>query len=329
MKEIFKNYPQGKQRLVVNYDNSNLTYCGRWTNNGTGMQSGWLGSYVKFKVRNTSSITTNHYIEITNTTASAYTSFYIDQNPNRVGQYVLVNTGATFTGYKTQQLPIINDGQWHEIKIYSYAGLMVDQFNQTCKNTLIGITLDAGAEIAISTIGTKNIQCIGDSWMGVAVNWTRCIDNSSYNVYPVASNGIKASECDTYYDYDFNAVTNATDPNMDAVIVSYGVNDLNAGVLLAAFQISLLSVVDKIRLKQPTAKIFLLRVPNNTGASKLYGQYGTNMSAIAGLRSNVVYLDTTSLDASITWDSDTGHLSANGVLDLSIWIKAQLLLNGI
>lgn len=315
--------------LVVNYDNAALTYCGRWTSNANGKYSGWIGSYIKFKVRNTSTIKVNTYCEISNISAVSVCSFYIDQNPNRQSYYYLVTAGATFTGDRNVILPITNDGQWHEIKIYLHALTLADQIGQISKTTLKNLVLDSGGEISTSTIGTKNIQVIGDSWMGVIVNWTRCIDNSSYNVYPVSANGITAANCDTYYDLDFTGITNTTDPNMDAVIISFGVNDKNANVTTGAFQTSLLSVVDKVRLKQPTAKIFLLRVPNNTGASKLYGAYGSNMSTIAGLRSNVVYLDTTSLDTSITWDSDTGHLSANGVLDLSTWVKSQLLANGI
>jgi len=315
--------------LIVNHDDPILSWRGRWTNNGIGMQSGWLGSYVKFKVRNTATITTTHFIEISNTTASAYASFYIDGIPNRMAQTLLQGTGATYTGYKKCVFPIINDGNWHEIKIYSSAGGMSDQFNQTCKNTLVNFTMEPGAQITQSVIGTKVIQCIGDSWIGSAVNWTRRLDTASYDVHPIASNGISCANADTYYNFDFNGVTNSTDTNADAVVISYGVNDFNASITGVVFQASLLSLVDKVRAKQPTAKIFLLRVPSNIGASKAYGVYGLNMLAVAALRPNCYYMDSSGLDASITWDTDTAHLSANGVIDINSWVQTQLLANGI
>ena len=317
-------------KLIDNNNNAALTWYGRWVTNGDGKQSGWLGSYVKFKVKNTSNIRVFNTISTTDTTSDLYQSYYVDSIPNRMPQYTLYAGGAILAATtKYYDLPITNDGQWHELKIYGYAGTLARQIGQTGVVVINSFQLDAGGQIAQSTIGAKRVQVIGDSWMGASVNWTRRLDNASYDVYPIAANGITCSVANTNYNLDFTGITNTTDPNCDAVIISYGVNDFNASVTTGAFQTALLALVDKVRLKQPTAKIFLLRVPSNTVASKAYGQYGANMSTIAGLRSNVVYLDTTSLDATTTWDSDTGHLSANSVIDFESWIETQLIANGI
>jgi hypothetical protein len=72
----------------------------------------------------------------------------------------------------------------------------------------------------------------------------------------------------------------------------------------------MLSLVDKVRAKQPTAHIFLLQVPKNVNTNNDYGQYGTAMQNITALRSKVYYIPTSSLENSIEWLPDNYHLTS-------------------
>lgn len=129
------------------------------------------------------------------------------------------------------------------------------------------------------------------------------------------------------YLYDYTGILNTTDITPNAIVVSFGVNDYNAGVTVGAFQTSLLSLVDKIQAKQSGVKIFLVRIPNN--GALLYGQYLTAMNNVAGLRTNIIVGDTTSLDSQVDWMSDNAHLGGNGKVLLKDFLETTLTVNGI
>jgi lysophospholipase L1-like esterase len=151
---------------------------------------------------------------------------------------------------------------------------------------------------------------IGDSWMVADASWVKMLSNATYEVYPIANTGYQVATANTNYTFDYTAVTNTSDPTPDKVLISFGVNDFNASVTVPAFQASLLALIDKVRVRYAAVPIVLARVPNN-GVS-LYGQYSTAMSNAVGLRTGVTYIDTTSIDASMTWMPDGSHLDPSG-----------------
>lgn len=64
------------------------------------------------------------------------------------------------------------------------------------------------------------------------------------------------------------------------------------------------------------------------GASKAYGQYGTAMNNIVALRSDIIYIDTTSIESSLVW-ADAGHLEGASKKYLSDFVEPILIANGI
>lgn len=324
LNSLYKNLHNYKVR--INYDNSALNYVGRWVDHASGKQTGWLGSYIIFRAKNTSSITVNYIADIKNTTAIALVDYIPDNYYSEAYRYTDVNAGAIFNGNVNRVLPAINDGQWHIYKIHIISQY-AEYLSKNAELIFTSLELDSGAEISSYGIGNTIIQCVGDSWMASLHDWPRLMDLSTYRPYQVSSGAMKCSDGDSQYNFDFNGVTNTSDPNASAVLVSYGVSDYSASVTVGAFETSLSSLVDKIRAKQPTAKIFLIRVPNN--GSLLYGQYGTAMSNVSAAKSNCVYLNTSSLDSSLVWLADNVHLTGASKQVLADYVKTQLIANGI
>jgi len=149
------------------------------------------------------------------------------------------------------------------------------------------------------------------------------MDASLWKLHPVANTSFTMSDMDADYNYDYSGHLNTTDPSVGGIVISSGVNDFVASVTVPNFQTSLLSLIDKVQTKHPSKPIFLVRVPNN--GANLYGQYGTAMSNAAGLRTNVTYVDTSSLDATITFGaSDIYHLDDQGKILLANFVSAAL-----
>lgn len=315
-------------KQIINYDNAALYYAGRWNFDTVGMCAGWGGSQIRFRIKNTSTIKLNFFVNITNTSDLSFCSFHVDNYPQASTAYTIHTAGTTFNGNKSIEIPLINDNQWHTVYLY-FGSLSNSMWSKSARTILKTLEIDGGAEISLPNYGNKLIQFVGDSWNGSQNDYPFLINQSTYNYYQVAGGGYKASDANTMYLYDYSGILNTTDITPNAIVVSFGVNDYNAGVTVGAFQTSLLALVDKIQTKQPGVKIFLVRVPNNTGASKPYGQYETAMSNIAGLRANIIYCDTSSLDAQVDWLSDTGHLGANGKILLAIFLQTTLQANGI
>ena len=323
------NTATAKSPITIAYNDASITYLGRWTDVGTGKWSGWGPPNIIFKCRNTSYIKVNATVVDPDGTALCFANQNIDNNP-WTGTLKYFSTGAAiYSGTASATYPMINDGQWHNI-MFHVAGYNADIFNEVSKTTINSFQIDPGGEIAVWTTGAKVIQFVGDSWMGSANDWPRLMDNNAYTLYSIATGGLMCSDMDAQYNFDYAGHTNTTDVNADAVIVSFGVNDKNAGVTQAAFETSMYSLYDKIRAKQPTAKIFLVRCVKNVATGDDFGIYGTNMQNVVNNRTNCFYVNTTSLDATIEWaNGDIYHLSEKGKQTKADFVKAAVQAQGI
>lgn len=311
----------------VDYSDSRLTYLGRW-NTSTGKWSAWGGAQIVFKVQGTRYVTIIASVKDTGDVALTALAYDVDNVSANISPLIFYTTPVDiYTGAKRATIELSNTDE-HTITLKS-SQYPDDSFYQKSKITITSIEINPLGFISIWNQGAKVIQCVGDSWMGTQCDWPRLMSTTSYKLYPIANGGYDCATMNSNYNYDYSGVINTTDVNADAVIVSFGVNDFNFGITQAAFETSLYSLVDKIRAKQPTAKIFLIRVPKNIGTGNDFGKYGTNMNNVANNRSNVVYIDTTSLDATITWYSDNYHLNGTGKQTLADFVKAILISNGI
>lgn len=300
--------------VPVAYNDANLNYIGRWIDTGSGMWSGWGGSRITFKIRNTGILKFN--FTVSDTVTNDNTALVVAVDGNEVAtKYLITTTSETYIGTKYVIATIPFDGETHKIDVYMYC-LGANQFNVTNQAILNSIEVGFDAVLSPWTLGATKIQCIGDSWMTANASWTRLLDSSVYAVYQTSNTGFKCSDANTNYNNDYTGHTDTSDPTFDKVLISFGVNDYNASVTVGSFQTSLLALIDKVRIRQPDVPIILVRVPNNTGAGLNYGQYLTAMNNAAGLRTDVTVIDTTSIDVSMTWDSDNSHADSYGRLTM-------------
>lgn len=311
----------------ISSSNAAIQYLGRWVSSVNGKWSAWSGSQIVFKVKNTLYLDVVADVLDPDATAITAVSYDIDNaTPTSPVEY-WTNAAATGTGLKTVRI-IIPDNNEHTITLKT-PGHNAYTYIQTSKATIAQFGIEGRGSLYSWTQGNKIIQCVGDSWMGGQNDWPRFMSTADYKLYPIGTGGLTCANMDTQYNYNYSGDLATTDSTAAAVIVSFGVNDFNASVTTASFETSMFSLYDKIRALQPTAKIFLVRVPSNIGASKDYGQYGPNMATVVAARTNCVYVNTTSLDATITWDADTNHLDGPGKLALAAFVKTQLIANGI
>lgn len=311
----------------VPYNDDALTPLGRWQDDGKGIWSGWSGGpQIVFKVSGALHFHVVIDVENPDTEDIAHLAYNIDESPNDPEVYLYSPVGEAYTGTKMGLVTLPDMGE-HTINLH-LSGFNAEQFAGTSKMTLRYILLPTGGAITPWAQGPKYIQAVGDSWMGNTGDWPRLMDSTKWKLYPIAAGGLKASNMDTQYNYKSAGVSATDDPIMDGVVVSFGVNDFNQGITLGNFQTSLLSVVDKIRAKQATAPIFLIQVPKNLGTGDDFGQYETAMENIVGLRANVSYISTRSLESTITWANDS-HLDAAGKELLANYIDAALVSAGL
>lgn len=295
--------------VSVAYNHASISYVGRWIHSGgVGMWSGWGGSRVMFKIRGTGFLRV--FYQVTDTLSNADVSTVLSVDGASGGTKItLSSTADVFTGAVSKTYAIPNDGLDHTIDLYQY-GLGSNQFSQAIGAMVTGFEVGSGATISAWTLGATVLHVIGDSWMVAEASWVKMLSNVTYEVYPISNTGYQVATANTNYLLDYTAVVNTSDPTPDKVLISFGVNDFNASVTVNAFQTSLLALIDKIRVRYAAVPIVLVRVTSN-GAS-LYGQYGTAMSNVVGLRTGVTYIDTTTIDASMTWMPDGSHLDASG-----------------
>lgn len=314
---------------IIPYNDSRLQYLGRWNDTGTGKWTAWISGQVLFKVSGTNFVEVNMDIIDTTTTAVTIINANIDNAAPTPSDIFATTAAEIFTGNRTVSIPIPDTGEHtviiHTIQSYIYA------YTGVSRMTIKELHIDNNGVLSLwPQSNSIYIQCVGDSWMGRSNDWPRLMDRLFYKLYPMGIDGFTAADSNAYYNYDYNGQLNITDPIVDVVIVSFGVNDYIAGITQASFESSLSNLVDKIRAKQPTAPIYLIRCVDNrylTPSSNNYGKYGINMANIAAIKTNVKYIDTTSLDSIITWAGDNTHLDSTGKQLLADFIGNYLLVD--
>ncbi len=311
----------------IAYNNAAIDWQGRWTNNGSSMQCGYNGARFTFSVTGTSSV----IIQATCLDADAVDQCIIypiiDNSSANPPNNPLTSVSEIFSGIRSTRIDLPDNGS-HTLTIHTFSQVE-NQFFQLFKTQVTGIYIQTAGSISAYTQGASLIQTIGDSWMAAYYEWSHLIDLTRYKLYSITAGKQTMADMDTRYLFNYNGVANTSDTTPNAVIISSGVNDYGQGVSGASFQASCLSCVDKIQVRYPTVPIFLVRVCNNVGLGATYGQYGTQMNNVAGLRSHVTYVDTTSLDAAATWEPGGTHLDPAYRQTFATFVNAVLVAAGI
>jgi hypothetical protein len=289
----------------INYDDSRIQYLGRWQDTGTGIWSAWPASQFVFKVSGASSIAI--HVSVVDENSTDYCNMISIRDLTIRSTTSLTTAADVYTGAKTATITV-PDKSLHTY-IFKAQCSASSQYTGTAKITINSIDIDDGATLSSWKQGLRYIQTLGDSWM-TGSDWPWRMTRDIWKLYPIAFGGMRVGQMDDYYNYKSVGVEATNDPVMDAVVISYGINDLLSNVTVKTYQASMLSLVDKVRAKQPTAHIFLLQVPKNVNTNNDYGQYGTAMQNITALRSKVCYIPTSSLENSIEWLPDNYHLTS-------------------
>lgn len=287
-------------------DDARVSLVGRYSDLGSGYQTGWGGSQRRFTVSGTVAIAIACAIVDTGAGTNSYVGISVDYGD--VEYYELTTTAETFTGTKSQSFTMPDTGE-HDIILWYMLTPAAQWFPTVDKIILESIGIDDAATLtAWPQTGLLDVGCIGDSWANWIYGWPHHLNPSLFSIWPVSNGGFKASDLDAKVDYIFDGLSES-DPALDYVVIGVSVNDYLASVTLAAFEVSLASVVDKVRVQQPTALIVLPQHPDNTGASRTYSQYGPAMDSVASTREGVYYLPDDALGA-VTWEADNAHLDS-------------------
>jgi hypothetical protein len=311
----------------IAYNYSDFQYLGRWNDTGSGIWSGWGGTQIVFKVKGASYFTVIADTLDPDGTALENLAVDIDNTSVSATDYYFSTAGAVTNGLASVKVLLPDTGE-HAV-IMKTNGYNAYIYAQTSKATIKQILLPSEGQFITWTQGSKIIQCVGDSWMGTTGDWPRLMSTTSYKLYPIATGGLSVIDMNNQYNNDYSGHANTTDLTPDAVLISFGVNDLLGGVTQPNFETACGALVDKVRAKHATAPIYLIRVPKNLGTGDDFGKYGTNMANVAAAKTFTQYIDTTSLDATITWTADTYHLTAASKQALADFVKAELVADGI
>ncbi|MFA6213555.1 MAG: SGNH/GDSL hydrolase family protein [Candidatus Obscuribacterales bacterium] len=312
------------------YNDSHFQYLGRWIDTGTGYWCGWSGAQVVVKVSNAMFLRVVCDVIDPSTTNGSVLSWVIDNSAENSSFKWTSRESEVWSGRKYVDIPL-PDLSEHTIIIHTN-GIRAGQFAGTTQLIISGYELPVSAVLgsfATWTQGTNILQCVGDSWMAADADWPRLLSRTKWNLYPIAHGGIPIATIDADYNYDYGT-TAASDPSAYAILLSENVNSYNGSVSAAAYETSLGSVVDKIRAMQASPPIFIIRIPDNTTDSKTWGTtYATAMQNVVAAKTNCIYIDTSSLDATLAGHfPDIYHLDAYGKQVVANFVDAAIITAG-
>ncbi|MDD2365183.1 MAG: SGNH/GDSL hydrolase family protein [Desulfuromonadaceae bacterium] len=307
------------------YNDLQITNAGRWFDDGTGIFTGFPGASVRFKISGASYLTVNTVC--TNTTA--YTiDFSLELDDDECIQYTIVPDGAgssysNMPASTTMEIPTTGE---HLVDLKSSA-MPPNQYTGAAKVKILSYDTD-GTISAFDESGKIKVLAVGDSWMGSWNDWPRFMDEMY--VYSVGVGGYTALSMSQKFPYQYSSGLPEADPDLDVAIISFGVNDYNANVLVGSFQTYLGTLVSQVLQSQPDKPVLLIQTPRllyvyPSGGIRYYDKYGTAMQAIADLYSNVYYLSTESIWESLTWLTDNAHLDPASKKNLAAFVESELL----
>jgi len=302
--------------MVLNHDSPYISYSGRMVDSGDGLLSGWT-FYNKipcrFALQNADTLKMFFDVALINAYTKACIEIFVDSVKFK---YEL--TSQNYGVFKAF-IPITNR-DYHRIRFTMY---MEENSLNECFN-LIDVIKFNKAEINRgnftldhSIISLPKIAYIGDSW-GFLI--PENINANKYNVYPISAAGGTALSYLPYYPYAFQQ-TAFTDPNFDAIIFNFGVNEFNANFTENQVYSSFLALLNRIRVNQPTAKIIIVNKPNNTLADRDYGKYRNVMRELSVQLENTYFLDSDSMNMNDSMWGDLWHPNSLGYARYAKYIE--------
>ena len=305
--------------IEIKYNNSDLQWLGRWNEiTDVGKWSGWEGSQLVFKIRGTKTIEIKASVIDQESTVSCAITVSIDRF-SKVNFYHFTEESEIFEGKKSVLINL-PDTTLREIIIHT-AVINQSLFFEKSKTIINSIIIDSSAKIVNELNSNKKILlAIGDSWMGSESNYFQFMNREKWQLFPVASGGLAVYNMDAQFDYSyFNHL--ASDPPSDAVIIGFGVNDINRNLSNLDFEFYMKSLINKVTLQHKNAPIYLVQTPKNNNLQIDYGYFGTVMNKLANKFRNVYYISTRPIESKISW-ADDFHLDIVGRKTMAVYLDS-------
>lgn len=306
---------------IINYNNPALSYYGRWYDDGASKYSGWYGSWIRFKFTGTSLKVKADFSNL-----DSFISVIIDENYPATEGTAGHRFYTTVTGIQTLTVATGLTDVEHTaiVRMYGYPSAILG----TNHAKFMGIEIDDGSTItAWNQQGTKRIAVMGDSYSCRSNQFSFFFDQSKYEIYPFGIAGQSMYDpswgANVTYPYIVKSTIPQDDPLFDGIVIEYGTNDAYGGISTSNFKTSTTDLVQKIKADQPTAKIYLLQMLKN--AVNDFSIYGGVLQEVANEQGeNVIYIPTSSIWDSITWESDNIHPNIDGMRTLATHVQSYL-----
>lgn len=306
---------------TIPYTESAFHYAGRWRDSGNGMDSGWQGAQVRFKVSGSGFLRVSAHVLDNSSADVTFAAVNIDGGATIIGNYT--TTAGSGSGLKSVDFTLPDRGE-HKI-VLKMACLPTSQWSGSsyCRLSSIGID-DTGIISAWVGHGATKIQVVGDSWMGAQSDWPRLLGLDDFDVYPVSFGGATIVQLNAQYLLDRAGVTNAGEPSPDIVLINSGVNDLHQGIPLSSFQWHLNQLIGKVKEKHPDAQVVLVGSPRNNLHSIDYQKYLPAMQAAATENPGVMVIPIPPpVWSTLQW-AEQYHLTQSGLVTFASYVKSQL-----
>lgn|GEM_PF-4206581 len=307
---------------IVDYLDPNIQWLGRWNEEtGVGRWSGWTGSQIVFKVHGSMQIKVNAGVIDPDTSNSCFITVKVDNSSTQYTSHFFTSQKEVFSGNRTVIIPL-GDTLAHTIIIHT-VGSNHTVFRGLQKTIIKSFEVDDTGDICFWDQGEKMLQVVGDSWMATENDYPRFLDREKWCLYPISAGGLRVIDMESQYDFNYEN-SFSDDPQMSAILVSFGVNDLFGNISATSYEEYLYYLLRKIRAKQPLIPIYLVQVPENYPAGMDFGVYGKAMEDLARIYENVFYISTRSIEKSLTWKTDNKHLSNSSKLTFASFIDEEI-----
>lgn len=308
--------------IDIPFNSPDLYYAGRWVQYSDSAGSAWQGSQVRFSVQGSTLLRITAKVLDPGSGSLSLLVANVDGGDYQLR--TLSSDSGSLTGDASADFTLPDTGK-HTIVLKLF-GMPSTQFNLSSYTRLKTITLnDGGTVIPWGGNAPYRLQMVGDSWMSAQNDWPYLLGADDFNIYPIAFGGAKIADLNSQYNFTSSGVTVNSEPPAHGIVIGSAVNDQFAGVSTADYKTSMLALVDKVRALHPESLIIIAGAPRNQAASKPYNQYDAVNAEVAAAKSNTVFIPVpNSVADSLSWDSDTAHLTYAGRVAYAAWWKTQL-----
>lgn len=288
----------------VAYSDASIRWLGRWRNVTGGKRAGFQSAYVRFSFTGTSlalKVASQAYTPET-------TNAIVVRVDGGAHQTVAVSNGSTVTVTLATGLT----AGTHTATVQFYPRTQYGVYAENCYLDLKSIVLDDAATVSTYDPDLPQVLHIGDSISSATPYYGEAVPflYTKYEAYPTACSSLRLATANgalppmtTWYPYVSNGNAASDPANFIAVLIYLGTNDSLAGTTTAAFKTAMGNLIDQIRADYAESPIYCVQGLNPSNAYD-FSIYGTVLTELTTEKYNVHFIETASINASITNTTD-------------------------